>query len=162
MHASTYLFHAKDLIERVKRRDFGPGCNGQAECRSSISRAYYAVHHLACDFFETIGLRAPTSGEAHVAIIQGLLESGDDELSAIGSDLETLHSQRHAADYKLRDPRTESLSHAETMVTMAESAAGQINSQKAIYTKDPPIGKATADRIKAWSDRSSRNFSWIK
>jgi uncharacterized protein (UPF0332 family) len=49
MDATTFLAHAADLAARA----------AAAECRSAVSRAYYAAFHAAREFLKQIDVQVP-------------------------------------------------------------------------------------------------------
>jgi hypothetical protein len=82
--------------------------SGPAECRSAISRAYYAVYNTGERFLEKMKFRRPKK-DFHVVLQRRLLASGDTEIVQIGSDLGDFHQERIHADYQMddRDPENE-------------------------------------------------------
>lgn len=80
--------------------------NRPAECRSAISRAYYAVYNAAEAFLERMGVHKPKTNY-HFVLHQRLMGSGDQEIHDLGSDLSDLHTKRLRADYHLNDKRAE-------------------------------------------------------
>src|SRR5215475_1242712 len=129
MNPFFYLLLAKDLVERVKKKDFVPGTTGQAECRSSISRAYYAAYHVALAFFNAVGLSVPGT-DGHKTVIECLRNSTDSDLELAAGDLEQLHQQRHAADYRLDVLASERVTQAESSIKLSEEVMASLNSKK--------------------------------
>ena len=91
MRPEAYLDVADDLA-----RSGGP-----AHLRSAVSRAYYAVYHVASE--ASIRLGAPRS-HSHDVIGDRFQTSGDPDISALGQRFLNLKSARHHADYKLYLP----------------------------------------------------------
>ena len=62
-----------------------------AELRTAISRAYYAIFHLAAQFLKTLGFELPKNN-VHVAVQHKLHNCGDLEIARVGSQLTDLAS----------------------------------------------------------------------
>ncbi len=74
-------------------------CDGEACCRASTSRAYYASFGVARQFAErSSGKRF--DGGAHFKVQRHLRESGDPNAARIANRLKTLHAERTKADYR--------------------------------------------------------------
>src|SRR5947209_5066202 len=97
MDPATFLTHAADLANR----------GTPADCRSAVSRAYYAAHHAAIEFLRGAGVGVPETGTAHVAVLNILLSAGDLDIREAGVKLSTLHTRRDHADYKWDKLETE-------------------------------------------------------
>lgn len=93
-----------------------------AECRSAISRAYYAIFNLGEEFFERMGLPRPKR-EYHIILQRRLLNSGDKGLEKVGSRLGDLHTKRVSADYKMTDKLIENPQSARDAVERATEMA---------------------------------------
>ena len=89
---------------------------GPAECRSAVSRAYYAAHHAGVRFLKEVGLKPVSNSTSHAAVFNALLNGGDDEIKQAGSELSTLHGRRNRADYDLLDAAMEDQKLAESLV----------------------------------------------
>jgi hypothetical protein len=119
MDAPRFLDLADRLVAAVKSRS-GLGLDsGAAECRSAVSRAYYAAFHVAGEYLEEIGFILVERGPCHKALQFALKASGHGGIVAIGAQLDTLYTERLSADYDLTVPRTEGIGHAETTVLNA-------------------------------------------
>ena len=92
--------------------------SGPAECRTAISRAYYAVFNTAERLLERMGFHRPKRNP-HIILRQRLLNSGDAEFARIGSDLIELHHARVQADYFLDNRDPEKGSNAQGAVSTA-------------------------------------------
>jgi hypothetical protein len=92
---------------------------GSTECRSAVSRAYYAAFHVASEYLEEIGFVLAERGPCHKALQFALKASGHGGIIAIGMQLDTLYTERLSADYDLAIPRTEGIGHVETTVKAA-------------------------------------------
>lgn len=101
MNPADFQTHAEELV-----RDGRP-----ANCRSAVSRGYYAAHHATVEILFQVGVRAPKDARCHVAAFNALISASgvDQEFSDAGSDLVDLHGKRNTADYRwanltLEDP----------------------------------------------------------
>lgn len=99
---------------------------GPAECRSAISRAYYAVFNAADLFLDSMGIVRP-KGEYHIAVQRRLLGSNDAALVKLGSTLGDLHQERIYADYHLSDARSENKKAAEAAVLKGEKMIAMLD-----------------------------------
>ncbi|HZT80535.1 MAG TPA: HEPN domain-containing protein [Gemmataceae bacterium] len=73
----------------------------EAEWRSAVSRAYYAVFHIARQLFTDLGFTVPQSDRAHAYLWYRLSNTGDPQVAWAGSSLNDLRSLRNEADYDL-------------------------------------------------------------
>src|SRR5262249_1483807 len=118
MDPRDFLYFGDRLIERLKRSEFLHGL-GHAECRSVISRAYYASFLVAHNLLEHLGFWITETGYCHVTVQHGLNNSDDNDLKEAYQHLGTLYEERRFADYKLNNPRTEDVQQAEDLVRLA-------------------------------------------
>lgn len=156
MNPTSYLDLAKDLVVRVKRGDALPGTAGEAECRSAISRAYYAAFQVAADFYGTLGIDVPESGKCHVVVKDGLNNSGQANLESASSQLGTLYSERRRADYKLNDVRSEKLSQADSMTALSEQIIKVLRQVNSECKNDQQKKAAVAGAILGWAKISAQ------
>lgn len=91
-------------------------CPVPAGCRSAVSRAYYAAHHICKEFVESAGVLILSSHDAHADLWQHLAAIGDPELEAVGSRLASLRGERNTADYKLGNPQFEKAGTVQTVL----------------------------------------------
>ena len=117
MHPSEFLRVAVDLA-RV---------NGSAECRTAISRAYYALFNTADLFLEELGIAKPKR-DRHQVFPRMLLNSGDADIVEVGSAMSDLHQQRLDADYHLHKPYPENPKNVEAVIQEATRLIGMLNS----------------------------------
>lgn len=96
--------------------------DGPAECRTAVSRAYYAVFNSSGRFLERMGFHRP-KWNYHVVLQQRLLSSGDPDIALIGMQLGRLHRDRVQADYHLDDHLPENKNNA---VLAVDKAAAMI------------------------------------
>jgi hypothetical protein len=109
MHPRLFLDLARDLAKS----------GGPAQCRSCVSRAYYAVYHAAAQFLERMQIRQLRT-DYHIKLQQRLLNSSDDECARLGSDLGDLHQARIDADYHLDQSDSEAPLAAEAAIGEAD------------------------------------------
>jgi uncharacterized protein (UPF0332 family) len=106
-----------DLAERLVPED----------CRSAISRAYYAVFNVAEDFLRRMNFRRPKQGY-HQVLQHRLLAAKDEEIRQIGSDLGDFHEERIEADYDMQGIcPAESQANAQAAVKKAAAMIGILN-----------------------------------
>ena len=82
-------------------------------CRTSISRAYYAVFNIGVSAFDAIGIPLPKTADAHGRMAACLDNSKDHDFRTTGSRLQSLREQRNAADYDLNALDSENKKTAE-------------------------------------------------
>jgi len=73
----------------------------EAAWRSAISRAYYAVFHVARQLLEDLGFTVPRADRAHGYLWLRLANCGDARVQQAGRDLNDLRRHRNEADYDL-------------------------------------------------------------
>lgn len=73
----------------------------EAEHRTSISRGYYGVFHLACGLVNRCGVQLPRTADAHNKVHWCLGQSGNAELALAANMLASLRTARNTADYDL-------------------------------------------------------------
>lgn len=88
-----------------------------ADCRSAISRAYYAAFHVAAEVLRANGFAILENHAAHEQVTRHLLGSDDPTLMAVGSQLSDLRGMRNKADYRLAMLAVENVRTAQTLVT---------------------------------------------
>jgi hypothetical protein len=92
----------KDFLELAKKFQ---SSENEAERRTSISRAYYAVFNHVKGFFSKTTIKLSAAAQAHEKIYQYLFNSGIEEAADLASDLKSLREKRNDADYELISPR---------------------------------------------------------
>ncbi len=150
MDARQYLAFANALVARVQRSDCLIGL-GEPDCRSIISRAYYAAFHVAVEYLLSIGLKVTDSGECHTVVQYALNNSQDMDLITVGVNLGTLYSERKAADYKMSDFRTENIVQASLMAALTSGAISMLDACKAACLADPQRASSIETTILAWA-----------
>jgi uncharacterized protein (UPF0332 family) len=76
----------------------------EGEWRSSISRAYYAVFHVARDLLTQVGFQVPAASASHQYLYQRLNNCGEPTVQKAASLLNNLRNERNFADYDLGTP----------------------------------------------------------
>lgn len=114
---------------------------GAAECRSAVSRAYYAAHHVGKTALQRLGvdeqvpLRVPNNASAHQVVIDLLWHSGDPELRRLSATLDNLRSQRLKADYHLDDRHSVDSASATVVVQSAAMVMDEV--ERILLTAGP-------------------------
>lgn len=85
---------SRDFLDAAKR---SVTYAGEADCRSAISRAYYAIYHVA-RAFEGPGLQIPPNRAGHKELVQRLKDARG---GLVGNYFSTLFDRRVEADYEL-------------------------------------------------------------
>jgi hypothetical protein len=163
MDARLYLVLARDLVEKVRTSQHLAGTAGQAECRTAISRAYYAVLHLALEILDFLEIAVTDSGQCHVVVQYALNNSGDSTLVAIGSQLRTLHNERKYADYKMLNSRPESLTYADALVRLADQTSAQLAQRRRDLHADAAKMSEVRAAILDWAKNAQQHRNlWKK
>lgn len=89
MRPEAYLDVADELM----------GAGGAARLRSAVSRAYYAVFHVATQ--ATVALGGPARSSDHELTGARFQSSADPVISELGQRFLNLKTARHRADYRL-------------------------------------------------------------
>lgn len=77
----------------------------EAERRTSVSRAYYAVFNHVKTFLHTHNIKLPHTAQAHEKAYQYLFNSGIEEAEDLSDTLDNLRDKRNDADYELISPK---------------------------------------------------------
>jgi uncharacterized protein (UPF0332 family) len=116
MNPERFLDLARRLME----------AGGPEDCRTAISRAYYAVFNVAEKLLARMNFHRPKR-DYHPVLQKRLMASGDSALCRVGSDLGDLHEERVLADYHMQNKPPESRENAAAAVTKAEEMIGILN-----------------------------------
>ncbi len=79
----------------------------EAEWRSAVSRAYYAVFHTGRHLLRSLGFQVPRGDRAHAYLWLRLSNCGEPDVQLAGSDLRTLRQDRNRADYDVEQTVTQ-------------------------------------------------------
>jgi uncharacterized protein (UPF0332 family) len=162
MDPRLYLSLARALLDRVKRADGLTDPTGRAECRSAISRAYYASFHVAVAFLSFLRIKVCDSGLCHVVTRNGLNNSGESDLQSISSYLGTLYAERRFADYEMNNQRAERLAQAKLLVQLADDTIALLDACRTKYAANPGQGIAVANAILQWANLSGQGHNLSK
>lgn len=110
MNPREFYELAKELSQRTR----------PSEIRSSISRAYYAVYHVSVEILEKLGFQIPKGPGGHGDVQRKLANSGDQEVTKVGDDLNNLQSMRIKADYRLEHKAVENPKTAQAWMRQVE------------------------------------------
>jgi uncharacterized protein (UPF0332 family) len=89
----------------------------EPECRTAISRAYYAAFHVARQLLEELGFRVPRADRAHAYLTMRLNNRGHAQVQYAASDLHSLRSLRNQADYDLQRTIRQSVAVAQAQIS---------------------------------------------
>jgi hypothetical protein len=158
MNPRRYLKHAEWLLAQAAALAGGPpGERGESECRSAISRSYYAAFLVAAEFLESIGIRPSQGGSAHTEVQHCLNNSGDADLPVVSCSLNTLYKERCLADYQMRNTRPEDRRHAETMVRLAGEAITELDRIAGTCQANAGRSQAVAGAIAHWATSAGKS-----
>jgi hypothetical protein len=160
MDPRLFLALAQDLIHRCGTGDGLVCSGGAAECRSSISRAYYALHLAGLEFLRKIGIEVTTGGDCHTAVEWGLVESGETALKGIGSHIGDFHRRRNRADYHMDDRDAEDVEQAQEWVALSGDLITQLDAFRRTNCSDAQGKSAVSNRILGWAQRVGKG-SWL-
>jgi hypothetical protein len=98
-----------------------------AGLRTAISRAYYAAFHRTSEFIQGMNVSVSDGPGAHGEVRNHLVHTGDDDIDQVGLDLAHLHSERIAADYRLKRVHVEKGLVADELVNLASEVIATLN-----------------------------------
>jgi hypothetical protein len=122
-----------------------------ASCRSAISRAYYAIHHVAADFIRSGSITISKGSSSHGEVIKFLGNCGDEDVETVGSKLSDFQGERVAADYHLDDMSVEENKSAELWVKLA----GKLITDLDNYHADADRHKKISQNIQKWKNENN-------
>jgi uncharacterized protein (UPF0332 family) len=114
--------------------------------RTAISRAYYAVYHVAFDLLVTLGFRVGREHRGHETVRAYLAQSRITSVIQTGAQLRDLHNLRVKADYWLRDPHPE---RGAVVAVWVERAARMIAALDRVAAEPAARARMTA-AIQTW------------
>ncbi len=106
-----------DFLSLAHKLAAGPG---EAEFRSSVSRAYYSAFHSAHQRIAECGVKLPKSSTAHEKVTYCMQNCNDKDVTVAGSKLHSLRATRNAADYQLNDQQFTSSKAVAVFLAIAE------------------------------------------
>jgi uncharacterized protein (UPF0332 family) len=92
----------KDFLELAKKLQ---NSEVEAERRTSVSRAYYAIFNHVKSFLNIHNIKLPRAAQAHEKAHQYLYNSGIEEAEDLADTLDNLREKRNDADYELISPK---------------------------------------------------------
>jgi hypothetical protein len=121
-------------------------CSKEAQWRSSVGRAYYALLHEVLDMLRRWGFALPPRDKVHTFARLKLVYSTDPDLKRIGLTLEALGRLRNAADYQLSTSRPfvsasvaiQGLADAEAAVALLDALEANAARRGAAVASIPP------------------------
>jgi hypothetical protein len=108
----------RDFIALAARLAAG---SSASECRTAISRSYYAVFNVGAAHLRDLGFSVGKGAAAHGEVQRCLSNSGLSDVVLVGSELNNLHSSRNRADYQLERPDVERPANAQAIVALARN-----------------------------------------
>lgn len=122
---------------------------GDAERRSAVSRAYYGAFHWGRGFVDSCGVALSKDAQAHKEIAHCLQHSQDPDVVAAGGKLDSLRSERNAADYRLDDGRFANPRFIQLQLAIAREISDAVtNAPKRIAQIRPQIRKYAREIMK--------------
>ncbi len=125
----------------------------EEDWRTAISRAYYAVFHVACDLMTSLGFTVPNAEQAHGYLWLRLQNCGHHPTIKAGSDLKDLRRSRNQADYLMR--RTVNSKDAWSAIAHAELIMQALDDAAVV-----PIRSQITDAMKDYEKNVLRNVTW--
>ncbi len=125
----------------------------EAEWRSAVSRAYYAVFHVACEWLHGLGFQVPRADRAHAYLWRRLSNCGDAPISNAGRSLNELRGRRNEADYDSH--RSVFRVDAENAVKLAEELVESLDA-----VLDADHRDQIAEAIKAYERDVLKEDTW--
>ncbi|MBI5666250.1 MAG: HEPN domain-containing protein [Nitrospirae bacterium] len=92
----------KEFLELAKRLQ---NSEDEAERRTSVSRAYYALFNHVKSFLNIHNIKLPRTAQAHESAHLYLSNSGIEEAEDLADTLNNLREKRNDADYELISPK---------------------------------------------------------
>jgi len=126
----------------------------EAEWRSAVSRAYYAVHHVARRLLSQCGFIVPVGDQAHAFVWLRLCNCGQPDLVRLGNDLNYLRGLRNWADYDLDQPFQQRIA-----VHQVQTAGDMIDLLEDV-ARTPTVLVAVMNAIKTYERDVLRQETW--
>ncbi len=127
----------------------------EAAWRTAVSRAYYAVFHVARLLLQDLGFAIPRADRAHAYLTLRLQNCGNPQVGQAGTDLEDLRRLRNRADYDLHYPLPQKVAAAQAV------AAGPIlRSLDAARTQ--PTRTQITDAMRIYERDVLQDVTWQK
>jgi uncharacterized protein (UPF0332 family) len=143
MDARTFLTTADQLARGATEADW----------RSAVSRAYYAVFHVARQLFTTCGFTVPRADRAHSYLWLRLCNSGDTTVQRAGANIDALRRLRNHADYDVDRPLLQA-----TALTQAQNARSVLQALDAAARE--PLRTQITDAMKIYERDVLKDVTW--
>lgn len=104
--------------------------SGEAERRSAVSRAYYAIFHRARLLVEDCGVVCPATAEVHDKLVKCLSNAHDANLTIVGDKLNMSRTARNSADYRLNDQSFSSAKYVAIQIALAREMADSLTAAR--------------------------------
>lgn len=98
-----------------------------AEIRTSISRAYYANHHMGRYVLKELTLEIKKSRNIHNEVISYFSNCGVPAIVEVGSKIANFKGWRHRADYELDDKNIERPTQAQNTVIVSKQVFQELS-----------------------------------
>ena len=119
--------------------------SGAADFRSSISRAYYAVYHLARQILnDQLQFYCRAGGNEHQWVHRHFANCTNADAHEAGRVIQDMHDARKNADYDLSDARVETEAAARLSLERAE----KVKHRLAACTNDANLAALKAEMIR--------------
>lgn len=126
----------------------------EAEWRTAVSRAYYAVFHQSRRLLEQCGFAVPKADHAHAYLWLRLSNCGHTDVILVGIKLKELRSLRNQADYDLQTSQR----HKECMGAMVIALNIMEILDEALTT--PEVQSAITQTIREYETNVLKQPSW--
>jgi uncharacterized protein (UPF0332 family) len=93
--------NGRDFLDTARHLS---GRNGEADRRSAVSRAYYAVFHASRDLLTALRFQTPRADKAHNYLYVRLNNCGERRVEDAAFRLDNLRGARNQADYDVHRP----------------------------------------------------------
>ncbi len=132
----------------------------EAEWRSAVSRAYYAVFHESGSLLRNLGFRVPRVESGHAYVWRRLSNSGNFEVDKAGRALNDFRGRRNHADYQEQPPVSQV--QAEDAVKLAEDIleaidAALVEPVRTQITEAMKIYERDILKEETWKPRAGRH-----
>lgn len=117
-----------------------------AELRTAVSRAYYATFHISDETLRQWGFWISRGPAGHGEVRSHFGNSGDRDLTRVGSQLNDLHSARIRADYRLDRSDVEDHKTVQVLVDLARRMIQEVEGCRA----QQPRANAAIEAIRRW------------
>jgi uncharacterized protein (UPF0332 family) len=120
-----------------------------AHNRSAISRAYYALFHVAIQLLQSAGFSFRVNDSCHNDVSRHLLWCDEPAIQAIGSELGDFRGARNKADYRLNVRDLDGDSTASHWVDAAERYIGELEQAFSGPNRDKIVASIRENRRRA-------------